>query len=504
MERWDLFEISLKGKTEGNPFTDYLIYGTFVGEKEEKTVEGFYDGDGVYVVRFMPSYEGEYRYRIFGSFSDREYEGNFLAEKPSENNHGIVRAKDTWHFSYDDGTPFFPLGTTCYVWHLQSEQLKAQTLQSLKNFAFNKIRFCVFPKHFDYNLCDPPLYPFEGTPMDSSVLTSENFQQYNGNPEGNSWDFTKFDPRYFRNIEDCILKLQKIGIQADIIIFHPYDRWGFSQMSHEADMRYLRYVTARFSAYRNVWWALANEYDLMSAKALSDWNSFGNFIAENDPYGHLRSIHNCGPFYDHSKNWITHCSIQRQDLYKTSELTNEWRERYHKPIVLDEIAYEGNIQHGWGNISGEETVRRFWEAVCRGGYPCHGETFYSSDSILWWSHGGTLKGDSPERIAFLKNILSELPTSDLKQGNFPWEWDCVCAVPEDEKIYAETGLRIYYFSFMRPCFRDFYFDDNTEYRVEVIDTWEMKIHNVGIYKGKFRIGLPSKAYMAIRVMKSSD
>lgn len=123
MERWGLFEISLKGKTDGNPFTDHFIRGTFIGESEEKTVDGFYDGSGVYIVRFMPSYEGEYRYRIFGSFSDTEYEGVFLAKKPSGDNHGAVRVKDTWHFCYDDGTPFFPLGTTCYVWHLQSERL---------------------------------------------------------------------------------------------------------------------------------------------------------------------------------------------------------------------------------------------------------------------------------------------------------------------------------------------------------------------------------------------
>lgn len=175
MERWDLFELSFKGKTDGNPFTDYSIYGTFIGENEKKTVEGFYDGNGVYTVRFMPSYDGEYRYRIFGSFSDTEHRGSFFAQKPSENNHGIVRVKDTYHFSYDDGTPFFPLGTTCYVWHLQNDALKAQTLESLKNSPFNKIRFCVFPKHYDYNLSEPPFYPFEGTPMDSSVLTSENF-----------------------------------------------------------------------------------------------------------------------------------------------------------------------------------------------------------------------------------------------------------------------------------------------------------------------------------------
>ena len=192
-----------------------------------------------------------------------------------------------------------------------------------------------------------------------------------------------------------------LGIEADLIVMHPYDRWGFSMMKAEDDDRYWKYVLARFSAYRNVWWSLANEYDLMHEKTLSDWERYAGIICEKDPYHHLRSIHNCKAYYDYNLPWITHCSIQRTETYRSSELVNEWREKYHKPVILDEICYEGNIQFGWGNISGEEMTRRFWEAFCRGGYPGHGETYLSPDRILWWSHGGVLHGTSPDRIRFL-------------------------------------------------------------------------------------------------------
>lgn len=46
--------------------------------------------------------------------------------------------------------------------------------------------------------------------------------------------------------------------------------------------------------------------------------------------------------------------------YKVYEVS-EWRSLYQKPIVVDECAYEGNIDFGWGNISGEEMTRRFWK-----------------------------------------------------------------------------------------------------------------------------------------------
>ena len=291
-----------------------------------------------------------------------------------------------------------------------------------------------------------------------------------------------------------------MGIEADLIVMHPYDRWGFSQMAPDQDDLYWRYVIARFSAYRNVWWSLANEYDLCRAKTTEDWERYGEILAAEDPYGHLRSIHNCFAFYDHTRPWITHCSIQRQDLYRSAENTDLWREQFGKPVVLDEIAYEGNIQHGWGNITGEEMVRRFWEAFVRGGYPGHGETMKTPDfgGVLWWSHGGKLRGESHKRFHFLKEIMSETPGLGLR----PYEkksWDEVAAVPENSPADGSPkDYYLFYYSFMRPCFRDFYFDDETKYSVRVLDTWNMTRETVlANVRGSQAIPLPGREWMAV-------
>ena len=499
VERWGVMEITLPGKTEGNPFTDYSIQGRFNGEKESKTVSGFYDGNGLYKVRFMPSCTGVYHYKISGSFSEKETSGAFTVTEASENNHGPVRVSGRFHFAYDDGTSFYPLGTTCYVWALQSDERIAETLRSLEISRFNKIRFCILPKHYDYNLNEPRSYPFEGTPMDSGVLTKDNFQDYTGRSEGNRFDLTRPNPAHFRHLEKCILALQRRGIEADLIVMHPYDRWGFSCMERSEDDLYWNYVIARFSAFRNVWWSLANEYDLMKAKSEEDWEHYADLLMANDPYSHLRSIHNCGPFYDHTRPWITHCSIQRQDLYLGAEKTHLWREQYSKPVVLDEIAYEGNIQHGWGNITGAELVRRFWEGAVRGGYPGHGETFLNDRGVLWWSHGGELRGESWKRIGFLLDVLKEVPGNGLRY--LPAEWDSVCGVPEDESLALSTGYHLYYYSFMQPSFREFRPDDDSLYHADVIDTWNMTVTDAGNHRGRFRIDLPGKPYMAVRLMK---
>ncbi|MDR2069879.1 MAG: DUF5605 domain-containing protein, partial [Treponema sp.] len=66
-----------------------------------------------------------------------------------------------------------------------------------------------------------------------------------------------------------------------------------------------------------------------------------------------------------------------------------------------------------------------------------------------------------------------------------------------------SGYYLFYYGFMRPSFRDFYFDDENDYRVEVIDTWNMIIKDHGYHKGKFRVQLPGREYMAIRIRRNS-
>lgn len=109
VEKWGMFEVSAQGRTEGNPFTDYTIKGVFRGKNETVETSGFYDGDGVYKVRFMPSFEGEYTYEVSGSFSEKAVTGSFLAMPPSGDNHGPVRVANTYHFAYEEARPIIPL-----------------------------------------------------------------------------------------------------------------------------------------------------------------------------------------------------------------------------------------------------------------------------------------------------------------------------------------------------------------------------------------------------------
>jgi hypothetical protein len=44
-------------------------------------------------------------------------------------------------------------------------------------------------------------------------------------------------------------------------------------------------MVARFAAYSNVWWSLANEWDLVKAKTVADFDRIGRLIQARGPYG---------------------------------------------------------------------------------------------------------------------------------------------------------------------------------------------------------------------------
>ena len=318
------------------------------------------------------------------------------------------------------------------------------------------------------------------------------------------FDCYQFNVEHFKRFDRRIMELRDLGIEADLILLHPYDKWGFATMNRECDELYFKYIIARYGAYRNVWWSLANEYDLM-VKTEEDWENYAKIICEKDPYQHLRSIHNCGKFYDYKRGWITHCSMQRIDLYRHVENTNEYLKEYDKPIVWDEIAYEGNVDMGWGNITGEELVRRFWEAFMRGGCAGHGETYMHPEDIIWWSHGGVLHGISEPRLAFLYKIMTETPGGFLKAGRS--SFDEIVGIPVDEEKPDGRGpqvfcsYEIHYLGFGRPSFRNFELPEDRKFKVEVIDTWNMTISDRGVHSGYTKIIMPGRQYMAIRLIE---
>lgn len=480
-------EVTFSGPGHGNPLVEVELAAQVTAPtgsaRGDHLVSGFYDGDGTYRVRFLPDAPG--RYVLTTVSNARSLNGIELAVEVAparEGDHGPVRVQG-FGFRHADGTRFLPLGTTCYAWTHQGDALEEQTLASLAGAPWSKLRMCVFPKSMPYNENEPERYPYEFTDTDGPAVGEMR--------DGRRYDKQRYNPDYFHHLEQRIEQLAELGIDADLILFHPYDRWGYATLGREADLHYLRYVVARLAAFPNVWWSMANEYDLM-AKSDEDWHRLGRLVRDLDPYGHPRSIHQCVTFFDHTADWITHASVQKTDNYKTAENTDAWRLQWGKPVVIDEMSYEGNLPYGWGNITGEELVRRHWEAACRGGWGGHGETFLDPDDIIWWAKGGPLKGTSPSRLGFLRDVLADAP-GDLEPRP---AGDFVCGAAGDDYL-------LFYTSFMQPAQAQLRLPPG-EWELEILDTWAMTVQSVaGLHEGTAAIDLPGRQYIAIRARRLS-
>jgi hypothetical protein len=501
VEQWDFHDVVLPGPAGGNPFVDVELFGRFRLEGHDSPpvrVRGFYDGDGTYRVRFMPTRPGTWRYETEGNRPELAGKTGTIVAAParSPGNHGLVRTHNTFHFRYDDGTPYKQVGTTAYAWTHQGTQLEERTLATLRAAPFNKIRMCVFPKRYAFNANEPPLYPFEGTPP-------------------SKWDFSRFNPKFWRHLEHRIAQLREMGIEADLILFHPYDEghWGFDRMDEAADDRYLRYAVARLGAFRNVWWSMANEFDFMDEKKPADWDRYFRIVVEEDPYEHLRSIHNGRLIYDHNKPWVTHASIQNGSAVEDFGRAVLYRDVYRKPIVFDEVKYEGNIPQRWGDIGAEEMVHRFWQGTIGGTYVGHGETYKHPQDVIWWARGGTLHGASPPRLAFLRQVLEESPAAGIDPID-KWQDHRTAGVPGEYYLvyFGRETPSEWEFSLPRAGLAA-----GMRFTAEVIDTWDMTVESVpgeftiiedATYRyraeGLPKIVLPGKPWMALRIRRVPD
>lgn len=480
VEVWGVFDLPLDGPRTGNPFVDVELAAELTNGDRRVTVRGFYDGDGLFRVRFMPDRQGTWRYVTRSNVRALDGKsGTFRATPPRAGNRGPVRVKDKFHFAYADGTQYLPFGTTIYALAHQPIALQEQTLGTLAKAPFNKLRLCVLPKWYPHNRKEPPLYPFE-------------------RGADGKFDLSRPNLAFYRLFDKRLADLGKLGIQADVILFHPYDEghWGFDRMGREADERYLRYVLARFGAFRNVWWSMANEWDLVKTRPLEDWARLFDIVKKDDAHGRLVSIHNAGKNYDQANPTITHVSLQGPDMSKFGEL----RTKFGKPVINDECEYEGDIESPWGSITGRELVYRHWAGFLKGGYVGHGETFLHPSEVLWWSHGGVLRGESPPRIAFLRKIIEKTGPLDPISG---WPFDHMAAGrtgntflfffgPHQTKVLTEltTGRFVQKDTTLK----------DARWTFEMIDPWEMTTTRLpGEHQGKFRLDLPGKPYQVLRL-----
>lgn len=499
VQQWAVCELSFKAASEGNPYIDNWLEATFTLGSKSIKVPGFYDGEGIYKIRFSPDMQGYWTYKTQSNLLEiSNRNGTIRCIKPAGSNHGPVKIVNTYYFEYADGNPFYSVGTTAYQWTSVKQSIQERTVKTLAVSPFTKVRMCVFPKHYSYgNDTEPWILPFK-------IKEEKN-------------DPTQPNYEFFQNFDKRVEQLMQMGIQADVILFHPYDSWGYSKMDKEMNAKYVRYMIARISAYRNVWWSLANEWDVPAIKNTIEWEGIGNLLQKEDPYQRLRSIHNWyydeSHFYNPNSSWVTHVSMQTYFFFNAVK----WRTKYKKPLLFDEMRYEGDVPSGWGRLTAKEMTSYFWMAGLSGGYGMHSETFKNDadqeTEVRWWAKGGTLTGKSPERIAFFRKIMEEAPVTKMTPAmvnipgiiapdTIPDKNDGVLVDNLNNNVYSFFRKDKYYLAYTTGSAQVIALDlgGTKNYTMEVIDTWNMRIKAKKLVRpGRFEY-ITEMPFTAIRLI----
>lgn len=423
----------------------------------EVRVPGFWDGGEDYIVRFSPELIGHWSWQILDAGTPMDSTAGAFDVVQGEHP-GPVRVAHRFHFAHPDGTPHRPLGATAYNWLHQEDELFRNTVDSIADAGFNRLRFMVFPQAGGYVEHEPARMPFART-------------------DDGRWDVTQPDIEFFRHLDCAVEVLGDRGIQADVLIFNAYDRgvFGLDGLTEQEDEIYLRYLVARLAAHPHVWWSLCNEFDQLE-RPTERWDRAGEMLARVDPHSRLRSIHNWIELYDHNQPWVTHASIQNGSATTDFGRAGLYRDVYGKPIVLDEIKYEGDIPWRWGDLDAQQLVHQFWITTVSGCYASHGESFVTESGSLHMVEGGRLRGNAPARLAFLRSILEESTIPGFDPID---KWDDPAYVaghaPDEYLLYLGRSAPSTWTFRLPVGFPGGKPQVGDHYRVDVIDTWNMTV-----------------------------
>jgi len=421
----DFLEIQMRipSRSSANPFKEMKLKGRFLGpDRDTITVTGFCDAqDGsIFKLRFMPQKAGIYSYRVTftGAGEQYQYQNLLSVNKGTRNGPLGIDPAHPAHFIYQNsGKHFFWNSTTTY-WLLgwKDEAVIRQSLDRLAGYGINRIRVAINGRAHGGERWSEP-----------TVVESKNFT-FKLNPwpaekpddlDAPAFDVTRMNVLHWQKLDRLVGYCREKGIVVSLIFYvdgldHGCDPFKKEHMGDANEQLYYAYAAARYSAYENIMWDIANEYHLFRTPEWAD--KMGRFLKESDPYHHLISVHGKADFPFRKSPWVDVVMYQSWDECGGYEfMTNAQRLQAQTgrvlPSVNEEYGYEGHYPP-WGcgataakekpdGRSGLNRSQLAWEICMTGSYQTTGETAEFGTGTGEDSGGGWINGRGNDRMTML-------------------------------------------------------------------------------------------------------
>ena len=416
VEQWKVAEITLtSGKSYPDPFNQLEVSATFSGpDGKIITRPAFWDGGNTWKIRFAPTAIGKWNmktscsdpsntglHQVTATVECKPYSGKLAIYQ-----HGFLKvSKDKRYFVYDDGTPFFYLGDTHWIYireHFDTSNIKGVASQ----FKY------IVDKRVDQGFT---VYQTEAiqSPQGQGAGSQEPYCNFKDG-------FTEQDIAGFRNIDRKFQYLADQGlVNANSAICWALEPADYPDVYTESYMAKLgTYWAARYGAYP-VMWTIAQEIDKNMYKrydsvSIGKWFAVAKAIADHDAYHHPLTAHMentsatvASTSWWGDKPYHNWWAVQwqegvRGDISKVAK--DFWDHSPPKPSVLYESAYEGF----WTDAKGARGAgyKAFQSGLFGYGYGANGvwNDLYSNDPpdygtgyempvrYLSWYEGANLPG----------------------------------------------------------------------------------------------------------------
>jgi hypothetical protein len=439
VDQWNVLEITLtSSKTYTDPFNQVDVYAVFSGPGGKIiTRPAFWDGGRIWKIRFAPILTGEWKmvtscsnvtdrglHKISRSINCKPYGGTLDIYK-----HGFLKASENKrYFVYDDGTPFFYLGDTHWLYiHERFDTSNVKGVPSQFKYVVDKR----VSQGFTVYETEAIQHPHgQNSKAGGGIHNGRDEEPYCNFRNG----FNEEDIAGFKNIDRKFAYLAEKGlVHANSCICWALDPSEYPEIYTESYMANLgKYWTARYGAYP-VLWTIAQEIDKNMYKnfdsvSIGKWFSAAKSIADNDAYHHPLTAHMentsstlASDSWWGSKEYHNWWAVQWQEGINSDIITvakNFWNHSPAKPSVLYESPYEGF----WTDAKGARGAgyKAFQSGIFGYGYgangiwndlysvvpPDYGTDYEMPVRYLNWYDGANLPGAG--QLTFLKKFYSDI------------------------------------------------------------------------------------------------
>jgi CubicO group peptidase (beta-lactamase class C family) len=436
IEQFHPHDFSFSAAVDGNPF-DVELAGEFTGPGDERLrVPGFYDGGGVWMIRFSPTRQGDWRMRTISSLKaldGKTESGIWCGPNHNPEIHGGLRVDAAFphHFIYEDGARYFLLGYEAdWLWGADmldpQRKVMHRLIDQMAARGFNHVMVNVYAhdtrwapgKSCAWDYGPPALFAWEGTNEDP--------------------DHARLNPKFFQVYDGMMEALRDKGIVAHIMlkVYNKKVNWPAPHSRDEE--RYFRYVVARYQAFPNVVWDFSKESyyekdDILQSHLI-------DLIRATDAYHRLTTAHD-----DDVYTWDP--ILSRNLDFRTDQQHTDWpqmiafdRAMRNYPVLNSEFGYEKGVEdlptHAHKD-SWEEQLRRAWLIYMAGGY---GVYYYNNTA--WDVVKPDPEPPGMQRFQLLKVLLAPLPYWRMEPANQLAVGGPCLALPGEVYVFYAEGSTI--------------------------------------------------------------